>query len=168
MTLIRAAITDADLAAVRALCWDYRAHLAAVSDVEATLMETFYPVPDYTALMAGLAQAHARPRGIILLAEREGDIVGCGMTRPLDATSVEIKRLYVAQAARGHGIAAQLMQALMDQARADGYRRALLDTSKNLHPARALYAKLGFAERGPYQDIPATALPHLVFFEARL
>lgn len=168
MILIRPATSDADLAVVRQMGWDYRAHVAATSPVEAELMEVFYPIPKYTALMETLATAHARPRGIILLAELDGHAVGCAMTHALDDTAAEIKRLYVTDAARGHGVAGKLIQALMDQARSDGYSRVVLDTSKNLLPARALYAKLGFAERGPYQDIPDTALPHLVFFEAAL
>lgn len=168
MINIRPATTPDDLAIVRQMGWDYRAHVAAVSTIEAELMETFYPVPKYTALMDNLAEIHARPSGIILLAELNGVPVGCGMTHALEDNTAEIKRLYVSDAARGHGIAKKLMLALMDQARTDGYTRVLLDTSKNLRPARALYAKLGFAERGPYQEIPETALPHLVFFEARL
>lgn len=168
MILIRPATSDADLATIRQMGWDYRAHVAANSAIEAELMETFYPIPKYTVLMDTLATAHARPRGIILLAEQDGVALGCGMTHALDTTTAEIKRLYVTEAGRGHGVASKLMHGLMDQARSDGYRRVVLDTSKNLTPARALYAKLGFAERGPYQDIPATALPHLVFFEAEL
>ena len=33
---------------------------------------------------------------------------------------------------------------------------------------RALYAAMGFSERGPYQDVPDDVLPHLVFFETPL
>ncbi|WP_372994024.1 GNAT family N-acetyltransferase, partial [Sulfitobacter sp.] len=64
--------------------------------------------------------------------------------------------------------ARQLVSALVAQARADGFSRVVLDTSVNLGPARALYASMGFSDRGPYQDIPAEALPHLLFFEAKL
>jgi len=159
--VLRPATTDADLAEVRRLCWDYRAAVAAVSATEARLMETFYPVPKYTALMDDLPRLHARPTGIILLAEVGEQAVGCGMTHALDDTTCEIKRVFRA-------IAAQLCEALSDQARVDGFARVVLDTSKNLTSARALYAKLGFTERGPYQDIPADALPHLVFFERPL
>lgn len=165
---IRPATTPQDIAAVRKLCWDYRTHLASVSPIEAKLTETFYPVPKYTALMDDLAAAHARPHGIILLAELDGMPAGCGMTHALDPQTSEIKRLFVSRQARGHGIARALVHALMDQARRDGFTRVVLDTSVNLTPARALYANLGFAARGPYQETPPEALPHLVFFEAAL
>lgn len=166
--LIRPATTPQDLDAVRKLCWDYRSHLLEVSEIDAEITETFYPVPKYTALMDRLAQEHARPQGIILLAELDGAPVGCAMSHALDADTSEIKRVYVAPQARGHNVARKIMTALMDQARADGFSRVVLDTSVNLGPARALYASLGFAARGPYQDIPDSALPHLLFFEAPL
>ncbi|MCX7566086.1 GNAT family N-acetyltransferase [Sulfitobacter sp. F26169L] len=166
--LIRPATTSADLDAVRQLCWDYRAHLISVSPVEAEITQTFYPVPKYTTLMDNLAVEHARPQGIILLAALAGRPVGCAMTHALDPETSEIKRLFVGPDARGLGAARKLVTALMDQARADGFSRVVLDTSVNLTPARALYADLGFTERGPYQDIPEIALPHLIFFEAGL
>jgi putative acetyltransferase len=168
MNQIRPATTDADMDAVRQLCWDYRAHLCAVSPIEAGITETFYPVPKYTALMEGLAQTHARPQGIILLASQNGTPAGCGMSHALDATTSEIKRLFVAPQARGHGIAARLMEELTAQARADGFARLVLDTSVNLGPARALYTRLGFQSCPPYQPIPEAVLPHLVFFEKPL
>lgn len=168
MTTIRPATTSGDLAVVRQLCWDYRTHLKTVSAVDAQLTQTFYPSPKYTALMETLDTQHARPTGIILLAEHDGKPAGCAMTHALDAQSSEIKRLYVTPEARGHGIARKLVTACMDQARSDGFTRILLDTSVTLAPARALYASMGFAERGPYQDIPKDVLRHLVFFEAQL
>lgn len=167
-SLIRQATAPEDLAAVRQLCWDYRSHLSSVSAVDAELTETFYPAPKYTALMDTLETLHARPRGIILLAELDGQPVGCGMSHALFPDTSEIKRVYVAPHARGHGIARKLVTALVDQARTDGFDRVVLDTSVSLGPARALYASMGFDERGPYQDIPAAALPHLLFFEATL
>ncbi|QUJ77789.1 GNAT family N-acetyltransferase [Sulfitobacter albidus] len=162
------ATTEADLAAVRALCWDYRAGLIATSAEDARITETFYPIPKYTVLMDRLAAEHARPQGQILLARLDGAPVGCAMSHALDPKTSEIKRLYVSPAARSHGIARRLVTQLMAQARDDGFSRVVLDTSQRLTAARALYARLGFAERGPYQDIPEHALPHLVFFEAPL
>lgn len=165
---LRPAADEADMAQVRRLCWAYRSHLANSSEIDARITETFYPEPKYRALMDGLAQAHARPRGIILLAERDGRAVGCGMTHALAHDTAEVKRVFVDPQARGAGVARKLMEALMAQARADGFARMVLDTSVNLGPARALYAAMGFRERGPYQDIPADVLPHLLFFEAAL
>ncbi|AXI46226.1 N-acetyltransferase [Sulfitobacter sp. SK012] len=168
MISLRAAETDSDLAAVRTLCWAYRDQLAALSAIEWDLMETFYPAPKYRVLMDALATEHARPSGIILLASDGDTPVGCAMSHALDGDTCEMKRVFVTPAARGKGVARQLCTAVMAQARTDGFTRVLLDTSANLTAARALYTQLGFAERGPYQPVPDFALPHLVFFEARL
>lgn len=166
---ITPADSPVDLEAVRTLCWAYRRVLLNNSEIDRTLTETFYPVPKYDALMQDLPQLHARPRGIILLArDPHGTPVGCGMTHPLDDTSVEVKRVFVDPAARGTGLGKTLCLALIDQARADGYARVLLDTSRSLPAAGPLYLALGFAERGPYQPIPDSALPHLRFFEFTL
>ena len=165
---IRPATTPTDLAAVRQLCWEYRAHLMDLSETDAEITRTFYPEPKYTALMDNLAQEHARPHGIILLAERGGVPIGCAMSHAVDSLTSEIKRVFVSPSCRGQGTARALMQALMEQARDDGFARVVLDTSVNLHAARALYTALGFAARGPYQEIPAAVLPHLLFFEANL
>jgi predicted GNAT family acetyltransferase len=100
---IRPASTDADIAAVRGLCWAYRDFLLTFGETERRITETFYPQEKYAALMDRLEQEHARPRGIILLAERGGAVVGCGMSHALNDTDAEIKRVYVTDAARGTG-----------------------------------------------------------------
>ncbi|WP_299023583.1 GNAT family N-acetyltransferase [uncultured Sulfitobacter sp.] len=168
MTLIRPATTPDDLSAVRALCWGYREHLLGVSPIDAQITETFYPVPKYEALMDKLDAEHARPNGIILLAEVNGEPAACVMTHALDHQTSEIKRLYVAPFARGHGIARKLVTACTEQARSDGFCRTVLDTSVSLTAARRLYESMGFSQRGPYQPIPEAVLPHLLFYEKDL
>jgi GNAT superfamily N-acetyltransferase len=159
----------ADLEAVRALCWAYRDFLLQNSDIDREITETFYPVPKYTALMANLGTLHARTKGMILLArDADGKALGCGMTHALDADTSEIKRVFVADAARGRGVAATLCDALTAQARSDGFRRIVLDTSSALHAAQRLYMRLGFTPCGPYQPIPDDVLPKLLFFEKSL
>lgn len=165
---IRPAKTPEDLAAARALCWEYRDYLVGFSPALRPVMETFYPKDDYARLMAALAEKHARPRGVILLAEMDGVAVGCGMTHPLNAEDAEVKRVFVREAARGTGAGAKLSQALVDQARADGYRRVLLDTSAEFLGAQRLYEKLGFKARGPYAELPPGTEDKLKFYELRL
>ncbi|NNE52093.1 MAG: GNAT family N-acetyltransferase [Sulfitobacter sp.] len=166
---IAPAETEADLEAVRRLCWAYRDFLLGNSPVDREITETFYPEPKYRDLMDQLALAHARPAGIILLARNaQGLALGCGMFHGLDAETAEIKRLFVTEKARGLGLARTLCRRLIDQARSDGYARVVLDTSGNLAAAQALYDSLGFDRRGPYEPIPEDVLPHLVFFEKRL
>ena len=167
-TLTEANAED-DLDAVRSLCRAYRSFLVANAPRDREITETFYPVEAYEALMADLARVHARPAGIILLArDADGAPLGCGMTHALDPRTAEIKRVFVTDAARGRGVARRLCQALVDQARDDGYDRVVLDTSCRLTAAQSLYESLGFRRRGPYQPVPAEVLDDLVFYELAL
>lgn len=160
---------DGDLNAVRDLCWAYRDFLANHSKIDREITSTFYPTEKYCALMDDLAQIHARPHGMILLArDSDGTPIGCGMTHALDAETSEIKRVFVVPAGRGKGIAEQICAILVTQAQSDGFKRVVLDTSKSLHAAQRLYIRMGFAPRGPYQPIPPEALPELLFYEKHL
>lgn len=165
---VRAVTGPDDLNAVRRLCWAYRDHLVAHSPEQRDIIELFYPEDTYADLMARLEQEHAPPDGIILLAEQDGMPVGCGMSHRLSPTAVELKRIYVDDRVRGTGLGRALCEGLIAQARKDGYQTVLLDTSRHLHSARALYAALGFHERGPYQPVPDIALPLLCFYEMSL
>lgn len=165
---IRPVTTAADLAAVVDLCWAYRDFLYNFGPTEQRIVETFYPQEKYSALMCRLAEEHARPRGIILLAEREGEPLGCGMSHALSGTESEIKRVFVSDAARGTGAGRAICKRLIDQAREDGFEKVYLDTSIAFAPARALYRSLGFIERGPYQPMPDFAREAICFYELPL
>ncbi|MEM9576200.1 MAG: GNAT family N-acetyltransferase [Pseudomonadota bacterium] len=166
--VIRAAETPRDLAAVQKLCWEYRDFLLGFDDSMRSIVDTFYPLEAYAALIDSLAEKHARPKGIILLAEQDGTAIGCGMYHPLNGEDCEIKRVFLRDTARGSGTGEALSRALIEQAREDGYRRILLDTNAKFTGARKLYEKLGFAQRNAYSDIPADVLPYLVFYELKL
>ncbi|MEQ6203507.1 GNAT family N-acetyltransferase [Sulfitobacter sp. HNIBRBA2951] len=166
---LHAADTPQDIADVVALCWAYRKLLLSLPDVSREVTSAFHPDAKYAELMDSLPILHARPKGVIMLArDAEGTPLGCGMSHPLDPTTSEIKRVFVTADARGKGVAEAICTALVDQARTDGFARAVLDTHITLHPARRLYARLGFTQRGPYQEMPAEVLPELVFFEKPL
>ncbi|MCX7559575.1 GNAT family N-acetyltransferase [Sulfitobacter sp. F26204] len=168
-TTVTEATSAADLDAVRSLCWAFRDFLMTHSSIDRDITETFYPVPKYQALMDNLAQIHERPRGMILLARTaDGTAVGCGMTHALDPRTSEIKRVFVTDQARGQGVAALICETLIAQARADGFERIVLDTSKGLHAAQGLYQRLGFSQRTPYQPLPPEVVPELLFYERRL
>ena len=163
--VLRPARGEDDLAAVRALCWDYRAHLIDHHPPTRAVIEAVYPEAGYAAVLADLAALHARPKGEILLARLGDAPVGCGMSYEQAPGAVELKRVYVAPAGRGQGIARRLCDALIAQAAADGYTTVRLDTLHTLIAAQALYARLGFHRRDAYYDVPALAAPHIRFYE---
>ncbi|MFN3971433.1 MAG: GNAT family N-acetyltransferase [Gemmobacter sp.] len=97
--------------------------------------------------------AFRSPHGVFLIA---GDPpMGCvGLCPGPDAATREVKRLWVAPAARGTGLALRLMRAVEDAARAMGARRLVLDTHPALSEAIAFYARSGWHPVPRYNDNP--------------
>jgi ribosomal protein S18 acetylase RimI-like enzyme len=112
-----------------------------------------------------LPGAYVPPKGCILLAEKEEEIVGCVALRPLDKLICEMKRLYVVPSHRNRKIGRRLAEAVIDQARACGYERMRLDTIESMKAAQALYRSLGFRPIEPYRYNP---LNHPSYFELNL
>ncbi len=93
------------------------------------------------------------PAGVFLVA-RAAEPVGCGALKVSAPGIGEIKRLWVADAARGLGIGQRILTALEDHARALGLERLRLDTNRSLTEAQALYAGNGYVEVPPFNDDP--------------
>lgn len=86
----------------------------------------------------------APPFGAFLVAVLDGQPVGCGGIRTVFSGVAEMKRLYVAPAARGRGVARRLLAALEEAALAVGSRRLVLETGSKQPEALALYASSGY------------------------
>ena len=162
---IRPARGSDDLNAVRALCWDYRDLLFARTTDLPGLVDHYYATPIYKKLMDELPGRHSPPDGEIFVATLDGTVVACGMTHRIDASTCEIKRVYVAPDGRGQGIARTLCQQAMDWARRAEYGRIVLDTMVRLPEAIALYENMGFQPAAPYHDLPKDLRDLIVFFE---
>jgi GNAT superfamily N-acetyltransferase len=70
--------------------------------------------------------------------------VACGGYRTLDDGTAEIKRMYVAQHARGLRIGAAIVAELEAAARRNGMQRLVLESGRRQAPALELYEKFGF------------------------
>jgi ribosomal protein S18 acetylase RimI-like enzyme len=115
--------------------------------------------------LAGLPGRYAGPAGALLLAEVGGRICGCVALRPIDATTCEMKRLYVQERARGMGAGRELARRILETAREKGYARMRLDTLASMGAAQALYAELGFRQIPPYTYNP---VPGTLYMEKTL
>jgi putative acetyltransferase len=82
------------------------------------------------------------------------ELVGVGALKRLSAEHGEIKSMYTAESARGRGVGSAMVRHIVRQARERGMRRLSLETGSWPYflPARALYARHGFVECGPFGD----------------
>ena len=108
----------------------------------------------FDAEVAGLPGAYAPPTGRLLVAEADGELVGCVALRPQATGVCELKRLYVKPPHRAQGIGRGLMDALLAEAVAAGYREAVFDTLDTMTAALAIYRTMGFQPTEPYSAHP--------------
>jgi GNAT superfamily N-acetyltransferase len=95
------------------------------------------------------------PGGVFLVGfDADGVPVCGGGVKKLGDGLCEIKRMYVVPAARGRGVAGELLVALEDAARALGYRRVRLDTGPKQPHAERMYRRAGYAEIDDYNGNP--------------
>jgi GNAT superfamily N-acetyltransferase len=94
-----------------------------------------------------LREAHERyagGRAGFWVAEIDGEVVGTVAVRPKGAATCEIKRLYLRGDRRGSGLGQALYAHAEAFARAAGYERIWLDSSRRFTGARKLYERNGF------------------------
>lgn len=87
--------------------------------------------------------------GTLWAAERDGRVTGMIGTRPLKEDGAwEICRMYVDAAARGAGLAADLLRSAEAHARAAGAERMVLWTDTRFTRAHGFYEKHGYVRQG--------------------
>jgi DNA-binding MarR family transcriptional regulator/GNAT superfamily N-acetyltransferase len=94
------------------------------------------------------------PAGLLLVASLHGEPVGCGALKFHDGAPAEIKRMWVAPAARGLGLGRRLLTDLEAHAAAHRVRVLRLETNRTLGEAIGLYRTAGYREVTPFNDEP--------------
>jgi DNA-binding MarR family transcriptional regulator/GNAT superfamily N-acetyltransferase len=94
------------------------------------------------------------PRGAFVVAYLRGEAIGCGAVKHHPGAVTELKRMWVAESARGMGLGRRLLEHLEGLAREHGAREARMETSDVLPEAIALYRSAGYAEVAPFNDEP--------------
>jgi DNA-binding MarR family transcriptional regulator/GNAT superfamily N-acetyltransferase len=94
------------------------------------------------------------PSGRLLVARRRGRPVGCGALKFHGREPAELKRMWVAESARGLGIGRRLLGELERRAAAEGVRVLRLETNKSLREAISLYRSAGYREVDAFNDEP--------------
>ena len=133
--------------------------LATLADLDALAplfdgYRRFYGQPaDRSRAAAFLRERMERAESVVLLAERDGEVVGFTQLYPL-FSSVRTARLwllndlYVAAHARRGGVARALLDAAARFAREDGACGITLETTPDNAAAQALYRAAGWHEEG--------------------
>ena len=115
-------------------------------------------------------EAIFQPQIRFFLARLDGAAVGCGGVA-LFADFAEVKRMYVRDVARGHGVAQALLASIEAEARQAGLALLRLETGDRQVAALRLYARAGFepcAAFGAYATMAPQSVVTSVFLEKRL
>ena len=100
---------------------------------------------------------------------RENDnLLGCGAYKLFDKNCAEIKSMKTATAYLRKGVAAALLEHIIQACRGEGVNRLYLETGSPdaFLPARKLYERYGFSEVPPFGDY--TLDPYSVFMRLTL
>jgi len=94
------------------------------------------------------------PAGLFLVAYVNGEPVGCGAVKHHLGAPSEIKRMWVAESARGLGIGRRILSELEVDAVRRGATTARLETNQNLVEAISMYRSGGYGEVPAFNDEP--------------
>ena len=95
-----------------------------------------------------------------------GEAVGIAALVDTRDGSAELKRMFVAEAARGRGVGRSLIRRMEDDAALRGIRRIVLETGDLHDGAQALYRSTGFSPIAPFGQYVGE--PHSVCFAKNL
>jgi ribosomal protein S18 acetylase RimI-like enzyme len=110
---------------------------------------------NYEKELAELPGEYAPPNGRLFLAVEGDAAAACVALRDLGDGTCEMKRLFVRPEFRGQRLGWQLVELILNEARAIGYQRIRLDTLPGkMDRAIAMYRTLGFKEIAPYYQNP--------------
>jgi GNAT superfamily N-acetyltransferase len=131
------------------------------SDAQTALSSYFAELNDRfpTGFDAGDARtadpvAFQAPHGAFVIVCDGADAVGCGGLQRVDATTGEIKRMWIHADYRGRGLGRRLLHHLESVARQLGYAHVVLDTNATLTVAIAMYEGAGYESIERYNDNP--------------
>ncbi len=118
--------------------------------------------------LSAMATFYARPSGRFFVGYVDGQASGTLGVRLLGERTAELKRMWVTPTARGHHLAARLLDHAIEEATSMGVERIRLETEATLMAkAVAMYRSRGFSEIAPYSDL-VKVVPTLLSMEKPL
>ena len=133
---------------------DVLAFIVAIQRGEFGIEITAEDQPD----LADVAGAYQAGGGEFWVARARGEVAGTIAAIRISEDAVALRKMFVAAAHRGDGLAARLMETLVAWARAEGVRTIYLGTTAVMSAAHRFYAKHGFARIDPAELPPSFPL----------
>lgn len=128
--------TNADGESVRRLVFDVLREYGLNPDPEGT-----------DADLKDIEGSYAQRGGVFeILEDSQGNLLGTVGLYPVDAETIELRKMYFASEARGRGLGSRTLQRMIETARILGYKKIYLETAGVLKEAVGLYRKFGFIE----------------------
>ena len=95
--------------------------------------------------IADIEAAYINRGGVFEIVEdADGNLLGTVGLYPLDAETVELRKMYFDRKLRGRGVGKMMLERMIAAAKAAGFKRIYLETASVLKTAVALYEKYGF------------------------
>jgi putative acetyltransferase len=109
----------------------------------------------------------AGPEVQFFAARLDGKYCGCGAIMIRGEAYAEVKRIFVAPEARGHGIGRRILERLANATQDAGLDLMRLETGTLQPEALSLFEAMGFTRRDPFGDYPVDD-PFSVFMERKI
>ena len=135
---------------IRPVDADSEAAKRLIADLDEYLLGLYPPESNHLDSVAELSRAHVRFFGAFC----DRQLLGCGAVKLMRSGYAEIKRIYVDDAARGLGLARELLRALENCARTEGYDIVRLETGVRQPEALKLFECNGYTRTGPFGSYP--------------
>jgi putative acetyltransferase len=95
--------------------------------------------------LGDIEKNYTRRGGVFeLLEDAAGNLLGTVGLFPIDAETVELRKMYFDKSLRGKGFGKLTLQRMIAKARLRGFKRIYLETNSALKEAIHLYEKFGF------------------------
>jgi GNAT superfamily N-acetyltransferase len=108
--------------------------------------------------LADVGGAYQAGGGEFWVARADGEVAGTIAAIRIADDAVALRKMFVAAEHRGDGLAARLMETLVEWARAEDVRTIYLGTTAVMSAAHRFYAKHGFARIDPAELPPSFPL----------
>jgi GNAT superfamily N-acetyltransferase len=115
------------------------------------------PAREYVPTVIDKLCGISPPLGVFYLVTVDNRLAGMGGLRSVTEAEAEIKRLYIRPAFRGQRLGQEVLLRLLADAKAFGYRNAVLDSALFMKSAHRLYESNGFVDRSAYEGVEVPA-----------